>query len=72
MPRHGKPYHRLVLGLAALAAVAACGDNLGEQAVFGAGAGGASAVALDVNVLTGAAVGAAANIAYCSRYPSRC
>ncbi len=63
---------RIAAGLATVAALAACGDNLGEQAAIGAGAGGAAAVALDANILTGAAVGVASNIAYCSRYPSRC
>ena len=62
----------LALCLGAATVLAGCGDNLGEQAAFGAGAGVASAVALDTNLLTGAAVGAAANIAYCSTYPSRC
>ncbi|WP_417208051.1 hypothetical protein [Antarctobacter sp.] len=60
------------LCLGAATVLAGCGDNLGEQAAYGAGAGAASAVALDTNVLTGAAVGVATNIAYCSTYPSRC
>jgi osmotically inducible lipoprotein OsmB len=72
MQRHRISIYRLSFGFAVLAALGACGDTLGEQAVFGAGAGGAAAVALDVNILTGAAVGVATNMAYCSRYPSRC
>lgn len=63
---------RFAFGLVVAALLGACGDNLGEQALIGAGAGGAAAVALDGNPVTGAAVGVATNIAYCSRYPSRC
>jgi len=60
------------LGLAACAGLAACGDTFGEQALFGAGTGAAGAAVLDGNVATGALVGAAANVAYCNQYPSRC
>ncbi|ASP22637.1 hypothetical protein ANTHELSMS3_04028 [Antarctobacter heliothermus] len=72
MQRHTTTRFHLALCLGAAVALSACGDNLGEQAAYGAGAGAVSAVALDVNVLTGAAVGVATNIAYCSTYPSRC
>ncbi|MCR9273676.1 MULTISPECIES: hypothetical protein [Mameliella] len=63
---HGRDIntHRTSLALVALVALAACGDNLGEQSE--------DAVALDVNVLSGSRVGVANNINYCSRYPSRC
>lgn len=61
----------LTLGVALLG-LAACGDTLGEQALYGAGAGAATALAVDGNVATGAAVGVAGNIAYCQKYPSRC
>ena len=63
---------RTITLFAALWGLSACGDTLGEQLAIGAGAGGATAVATDGDVLTGAAIGAAANIAYCRRYPSRC
>lgn len=63
---------RIITLFTALTALAACGDTLGEQLAVGAGAGGAAAVATDGDVLTGAAIGAAANIAYCRKYPSRC
>lgn len=72
MRRHPSFRAPFALCLGAATMLSACGDNLGEQAAFGAGAGAASAVALDTNVLTGAAVGVAANIGYCSTYPSRC
>ncbi|MGH1414304.1 MAG: hypothetical protein ACRBB0_12495 [Pelagimonas sp.] len=56
----------------ALTALAACGDTIGEQALVGAGAGGAAAVVLEQDALIGAALGAAGNIAYCQKYPDRC
>ena len=58
--------------MAACAGLSACGDTYGEQALFGAGSGAAGAAVLDGNVATGALVGAAANVAYCQQYPSRC
>lgn len=57
---------------AALLALAACGDTFQEQALIGAGAGGATAAVLDENVATGALVGAAGNVAYCNAYPAQC
>ena len=60
------------LAFAALTALSACGDTLGEQALIGAGAGAGTAVVLDGDAATGAVVGAAANVAYCRTYPSRC
>ncbi|TCS65710.1 hypothetical protein [Primorskyibacter sedentarius] len=57
---------------AGIAALAGCGDTLGEQAIIGGGAGAAGAVVTDGDPIVGAAVGAAANVAYCQRYPSRC
>lgn len=62
----------LALCLGAVSVLAACGDNLGEQSAYGAGAGDVSAVALDTNVLIGAGVGVSTNIGSCSTYPSRC
>ena len=58
--------------VAALLALAACGDTFEEQAVIGAGAGAATAIATDGNVAAGALIGAAGNVAFCSQYPSRC
>jgi hypothetical protein len=55
-----------------LLGLAACGDTLGEQALLGGAAGGGAAVAAGGDPLTGAAVGAAANVAYCQTYPERC
>ena len=45
-------------GLLALSGLAACGDTLGEQALFGAGAGAGTALILDGDIATGAVVGA--------------
>ncbi|WP_068242574.1 hypothetical protein [Tritonibacter horizontis] len=58
--------------LAATAALAACGDTAGEQALYGAGAGAAGSALLNGNLLTGAAVGAAGNLLYCQKNPGRC
>ncbi|MDA7425886.1 hypothetical protein [Thalassococcus lentus] len=63
---------RTSISIFALCVCSSCGDTLGEQALFGAGAGGAAAVATDGDLITGAAIGAAGNIAYCRKYPSRC
>ncbi|QYX55552.1 hypothetical protein K1T73_10620 [Roseovarius sp. SCSIO 43702] len=56
----------VVLGLAA------CGDNIGEQALIGGAAGAGTAAVLDGNVLAGAAVGAAGNTIYCQANPGKC
>ncbi|MGR3617776.1 MAG: hypothetical protein ACU0BB_17305 [Paracoccaceae bacterium] len=53
-------------------ALGACGQTTGEQALYGAGAGAVGTVLLDGNPVTGAAVGAAANVIYCTQYPGRC
>ena len=60
------------VALCALLALAACGDTLGEQALLGGAAGAGTAVVTNGNPVTGAAVGAAANVAYCQTYPERC
>ena len=60
------------LALCALLGLAACGDTLGEQALLGGAAGAGTAVVTNSDPLTGAAVGAAANVAYCQTYPERC
>ena len=62
-----------IAGITTLAfGLSGCGDTLGEQALLGAGAGTAGAVVADGDVVTGAVLGAAANIAYCRKYPNRC
>jgi hypothetical protein len=61
-----------ILAVVALLGLSACGDTLGEQALLGGAAGGGTAVAAGGDPLWGAAVGAAANIAYCQTYPERC
>lgn len=60
------------LGLLSGVGLAACGDTLAEQALFGGAAGaGVSAVA-DGDIATGAVIGAAGNVAYCQANPGRC
>ncbi|MCI5095991.1 MAG: hypothetical protein MRY77_06735 [Rhodobacteraceae bacterium] len=54
------------------AGLAACGDTTGEQALYGAGAGVAGSALLDGNLVAGAALGAAANVIYCTENPGKC
>ncbi|MEL7099522.1 MAG: hypothetical protein AAGM84_11895 [Pseudomonadota bacterium] len=61
-----------LLALACAAGLAACGDTPNEQAVAGGAAGLGTAILLDGNLLTGAAVGAAGNLLYCQNNPGRC
>ncbi|WP_291730169.1 hypothetical protein [Leisingera sp. F5] len=62
----------IAIGFALCTTLAACGDTTGERLVYGAGAGAAGAAVLDANLVTGAAVGAAANLVYCEENPHRC
>ncbi|MEX0280528.1 MAG: hypothetical protein AB3N13_04970 [Arenibacterium sp.] len=65
-------FPRAALALGLLAGLAACGDSVGEQALYGAGAGVGAAALLDGDVYTGAALGAAANLVYCQQNPGNC
>lgn len=65
-------YRKLLLAAALMGSLAACGQSFGEQAVIGAGGGAATSAILGGSVWTGALVGAAANVAYCNQFPSRC
>ena len=58
-------------GVAALS-LAACGDTMGEQALYGAGAGAATAAVLDGDLAAGAILGAGANVLYCRENPRKC
>ncbi len=58
--------------VAAAAGLAACGDTPLERAAYGGAAGAGTAAALDGNLLTGAAVGAAGNLIYCEENPGKC
>lgn len=62
----------IFLVLAACSGLAACGDNPGEQILYGAGAGYLGAAVLDTNRGVGAAAGAAANVLYCQEHPDKC
>ena len=61
-----------VFAVCALLGLSACGDTLGEQALLGGATGVGTAVATGGDPATGAAVGAAGNVAYCQTYPERC
>ncbi|MQQ07676.1 hypothetical protein GFB49_04335 [Epibacterium sp. SM1979] len=62
------------MGAALIAALglSACGDTTAEQAALGAAAGTVGSALLDGNLVTGAAVGAAANVIYCKEYQRSC
>jgi len=61
-----------ILAAATAFGLSACGDNMGERALIGAGAGVATAAVLDGDLGSAAVLGAAGNVAYCEIYPSRC
>ncbi len=63
---------KLPLAFAALAALAACGDTLGDQAILGASAGTAGAVITNGNPVRGAVIGASANVLFCQAFPESC
>ena len=60
-----------VLAVAALG-LSACGDGPLEQTVFGATAGTGAAVVTGGDPVTGAALGATANLVYCRIYSGNC
>ncbi|MCC5970632.1 MAG: hypothetical protein JJU15_11815 [Pararhodobacter sp.] len=62
----------LTLPLAAVAVLAACGNNPGEQALIGGGAGAVGGAVLGGDPVVGAAVGAGGNVVFCQMYPHRC
>ncbi|MBE1283010.1 MAG: hypothetical protein GJ676_06835 [Rhodobacteraceae bacterium] len=59
-----------ILGLCV--GLSACGESTGEQVLFGSAAGAAGSALLHGNLVTGAAIGAAANVIYCKENPSKC
>ncbi|MGC1494474.1 MAG: hypothetical protein WA790_01605 [Sulfitobacter sp.] len=62
----------IILGLATCASLAACGDNLGEQALGGGVIGAGAAALTSGSLVQGAAIGAAGNVAYCQLNPGKC
>ena len=62
----------LVAAFCACAALAACGGNVGEQALVGGAAGIGTAAVTHGHIGTGALIGAAANVAYCQSNPGAC
>ncbi|MFN3209955.1 MAG: hypothetical protein ACE369_13325 [Roseovarius sp.] len=67
--RYLKP---LSLCVCAAGLLAACGDTVPEQALFGGAAGLGTAAVVGGSLVTGAAVGAAGNVAFCQVYPEKC
>ncbi|AVO39590.1 hypothetical protein [Pukyongiella litopenaei] len=63
---------RLLAGLALCGTLAACGETVGERALYGGTAGAVGAAVLNGNLALGAVGGAAANMLYCDLYPGRC
>jgi osmotically inducible lipoprotein OsmB len=61
-----------IIGLVGILGLAACGQTVGEQALFGGGAGALAGAATGGDPVTGAVVGAAGNVAYCQLNPGRC
>lgn len=61
-----------IICLTLCGALAACGDTIGEQAVAGGAIGAGAAVLTSGSLVTGAAVGAAGNLAYCQLNPGKC
>lgn len=62
-----------IMAVAGLCAgVAACGDTTGEQVAIGAAAGTVTSALIGGNLVTGAAVGTAANLIYCKERPGAC
>ena len=62
----------VAFGFIAILGLSACGDTLGEQALGGGVVGAGVSAATGGDLVTGAAVGAAGNVAYCQTYPERC
>lgn len=58
--------------LVSTAGLAACGQTLGDQALGGAAIGAGTAAITDGSIGTGAAIGAAGNVAYCQANPGKC
>ncbi|MBK5928205.1 hypothetical protein [Rhodobaculum claviforme] len=65
-----------ILSLAGVAAaallLAGCGDNIGEQALFGGAAGVGVAAVAGGDPVAGGLVGAGGNVAFCQLNPGAC
>lgn len=61
-----------ILALVASFGLAGCGGTPIEQTLIGAGAGVGVAAVAGTSLAGAALVGAAANLAYCQTYPSKC
>lgn len=63
---------KIVTAMALCVGLAACGDTIGEQALFGAGGGFLGAAVVGGDPVLGALVGATANVLYCEAGPGNC
>ena len=64
---------KTLAGAAALALLlAGCGDNIGEQALFGGAAGVGVAAVAGGDPIAGGVVGAGGNVAFCQLNPGAC
>jgi|GEM_PF-762663 len=63
---------KIVLALTAVAGLAACGNNIGEQALGGGAVGAGVAAVTGGNLATGAALGAGANVLACNSNITNC
>ncbi|MGY6632373.1 MAG: hypothetical protein ACXIU8_01325 [Alkalilacustris sp.] len=57
---------------ASLLLLAACGNNPGEQALFGGAAGVGAAAVTGGDPVVGGVLGAGANVGFCQLYPAQC
>lgn len=63
---------RILLPFVLLAGLAACGNTVGEQALFGGAAGVGVAALTGGDPVVGGLIGAGGNVAFCQAYPHRC
>lgn len=65
--------HKTLIGLWLVGTVlAGCGNTLGEQALFGAGAGAVGSAVVGGDPILGAAIGAGGNILVCQAHMRNC
>lgn len=62
----------ILVTVAFAGSLAACGDSIGEQTLAGGAIGAGAAAVVGGTVVTGAAIGAAGNLAYCQLNPGKC
>ncbi len=63
---------KIITAIALCAGLAACGESIGEQALYGGGAGMLGAFVVEGDPIVGAAAGAAGNVLFCQQFPEKC